>query len=502
MKQKVIERLITLYEVSHTINQIQELDKLLNTIMDLVVGLLQAERGLLIFNKKDSEIIVARNITKKALKDIHKISYQTISKVKEKRTSLLVTDAQTDPQTKKYTSIIKYGIKSLICVPLQIKGKIIGTIYLDSRLKTKIFSKDDLKFLINFANLAAVAIENAMLYESLKKANLELKEEVIHLHQELKEKHQFKEIIGTSPLMQKVYQAIEQVLNNSVPVLIEGETGTGKELVARAIHYNGIRQDQNFVTISCAALPENLLESELFGYKKGAFTGASEDKKGLFEIAHKGTLFLDDVSELSPGIQAKLLRVIQFGEFRRIGETKNRKIDVRIISSTNKDLKKEVEAKRFREDLYYRLKVMTIKLPPLRNRKEDIPLLVHHFVKKYGPSLNPKVTQINKEAMQVLKSYPWPGGVRELENIIQQILIVTQNTTIEVRNLPEELQNWYQNHKTKELPFDIAVEQFEKERIIKALEESNWNQSEAARKLKIPIPKIQRKIKKYKISKP
>jgi two-component system NtrC family response regulator len=213
-------------------------------------------------------------------------------------------------------------------------------------------------------------------------------------------------------------------------------------------------------------------------------------------------LFLDDVSELSPGIQAKLLRVIQFGEFRRIGETKNRKIDVRIISSTNKDLKKEVEAKRFREDLYYRLKVMTIKLPPLRNRKEDIPLLVHHFVKKYGPSLNPKVTQINKEAMQVLKSYPWPGGVRELENIIQQILIVTQNTTIEVRNLPEELQNWYQNHKTKELPFDIAVEQFEKERIIKALEESNWNQSEAARKLKIPIPKIQRKIKKYKISKP
>jgi len=268
-----------------------------------------------------------------------------------------------------------------------------------------------------------------------------LKEENVLLKKELKERYSFKNMIGKSQPMQEIFGLIDKISGTDSTVLITGESGTGKEMAARAVHFHGKRKDKPFITVNCGALPESLLESELFGHVKGAFTGAVAHKKGMFQVAHKGTLFLDEIGEMSPKTQVKVLRAIQEKVIRRVGGTEEVSVDVRIISATNQDLKKNLKQGTFREDLFYRLNVITFHMPPLRDRKEDIPPLVRHFLKKHGEKMGVKMKRVAPEVINVFENYSWPGNIRELENVIERIVAVEERETVTTKCLPDELLN-------------------------------------------------------------
>ncbi|OPX18646.1 hypothetical protein BXT86_00030 [candidate division WOR-3 bacterium 4484_100] len=321
------------------------------------------------------------------------------------------------------------------------------------------------------------------------------------LTEELHLKYSFANLIGKDEKMQRIFALIKEISPTSTTVLVTGETGTGKELVARAIHYNSPRRNRPFVKIDCAALPETLLESELFGYKKGAFTDAKTSKPGKFELANGGTIFLDEIGELPMSIQAKLLRVLEQQEFEPLGGTRTVKVDVRIIAATNQDLNKAMREKRFREDLYYRLNVVVITLPPLRERVEDIPLLIEHFINIFREKFKKPINRVSSRAMDLLLDYPWPGNVRQLEHAIEHSFIHCQGRTIETHHLPDEIR--------KKSPISLGkgivqsespLEQAEKAVILEVLKDTNWNQKKAARRLNISRITLWRKLKKYGIT--
>lgn len=322
-----------------------------------------------------------------------------------------------------------------------------------------------------------------------------LKMEVRRLKKEVESRYEFHRLIGKSPSMQRIYDLIERISDSTSNVLITGESGTGKELVAKAIHYNGVRKDGPFVAVNCAAIPEALLESELFGYKKGAFTDAKSDKKGVIFEAHEGTLFLDEITEMPLTLQAKLLRVIEEREVRPLGDTRGYSVDVRIISTSNRDIESWIQQGRFREDLYYRLKVIDIEMPPLRDRKEDIPLLVEHFVHQLGGASKKKIAGVSEEALRLLVNYAWPGNVRELENVIQRAIALAQHEEI----LPEDLPDALRQRRDERL-FEKAVEekftleQLEKEYIKRVLVETGGNKSKAAERLGLDRKTLYRKL--------
>ena len=323
----------------------------------------------------------------------------------------------------------------------------------------------------------------------------ELVLENILLRQKLEERSEYDEIVGKSDAMQKIYDLISQVAPTDSTVLITGESGTGKELIAQAIHGNSQRCYMPFVAVSCGALPDSLLESELFGYEKGAFTGADYTKKGRFELADKGTLFLDEIGDISLKTQVDLLRVLQQKEFRRLGGQEEIKVDVRVLAATNQDLKKAISENRFREDLFYRLNVISIHVPPLRERKEDVPLLAKAFIHRYCLELNKEPVQITSPAMQLLMDYDWPGNVRELENVIERALVIGRGQEIVTDDLP---------FSRKELgaeAFPKSLKLMEKIHIKKILEEMDWNISKAARVLEIDRQTLYNKIEKYHIEK-
>lgn len=328
----------------------------------------------------------------------------------------------------------------------------------------------------------------------IERQNL-IKENII-LRKELSKRYQFQDIIGKSAKMQAVFELIKTIAPTRSTVLIEGESGTGKELVARAIHETSLRCDCPFIALACGALPQSLLEAELFGYEKGAFTGAVTQKKGKIEIADGGTLFLDEIGDIDLKTQVDLLRFLQEREFRRLGGTDTIKVDVRIIAATNRNLKQLVAEGKFRDDLYYRLNVFTITLPPLRERKEDIPLLVTHFIEKFKVETNKNVDGISENAMQILMDYDWPGNVRQLENAIEYAFIVTKDNTIKPENLPKltEKNPSLQTADTKQ-----SLEQIEKQHIINVLNQTNKNISKAAEILGINRATLYRKIKEYNI---
>jgi DNA-binding NtrC family response regulator len=325
-----------------------------------------------------------------------------------------------------------------------------------------------------------------------------LKKEVVRLKKEVESRYQFHHLIGKSPLMQKIYDLIERISDTSSNVLITGESGTGKELVGKAIHYNGIRKEGPFIAVNCAAIPETLLESELFGYKKGAFTDAKSDKRGLIFEAHEGTLFLDEITEMSLILQAKLLRVIEEKEVRPLGDTNSYPIDIRFVSTSNRDIKSLIQEGQFREDLYYRLKVIDIELPPLRSRREDISLLVQHFIQKFGEEMKKNISGISEEALKMLLNYSWPGNVRELENVIQRAITLTRHETI----IPEDLPNMMMEEKEeslieKGLRGGYTVSQLEKEYIKKVLLEVGGNKSKAAEILGLDRKTLYRKLQEF-----
>jgi DNA-binding NtrC family response regulator len=322
-----------------------------------------------------------------------------------------------------------------------------------------------------------------------------LKKEVIRLRKEVESRYDFHQLIGKSPSMQKIYDLIERISDSLSNVLITGESGTGKELVAKAIHYNGVRKEGPFIAINCAAIPETLLESELFGYKKGAFTDAKSDKKGLIFEANEGTLFLDEITEMPLTLQAKLLRVIEEREVRPLGDTNSYPIDVRIISTSNRDIASLIQQGRFREDLYYRLKVIDIEMPPLRERKEDIPILVQHFIHKFSKELKKAVSSVSEDALKILLNYSWPGNIRELENIIQRAITLSQHEVILPEDLPASIiQKIDEKLFEKALEEKFTLDQLEKEYIKRVLIETGGNKSKAAERLGLDRKTLYRKL--------
>jgi DNA-binding NtrC family response regulator len=322
-----------------------------------------------------------------------------------------------------------------------------------------------------------------------------LKKEVVRLKKEVQSRYDFHHIVGKNPVMQKIYDLIEKVSYSSGNLFITGESGTGKELVAKAIHYHGARKEGPFIAVNCAAIPETLLESELFGYRKGAFTDAKSDKKGLLFEAGEGTLFLDEVTEMSPRLQAKLLRVIEEREVRPLGDINAYPIDVRIISTTNKDVRLLIQKGLFREDLYYRLKVIDIDLPPLRRRREDIPLLLQHFIAKFNRDLKKSISGVSGEALKLLLNYPWPGNVRELENVIQRAITLGQHGEILPEDLPTSMiQEENQDLVGKALQEEYTLEELEREYIWKVLVKAGGNKSKAAQILGLDRKTLYRKL--------
>ncbi len=317
--------------------------------------------------------------------------------------------------------------------------------------------------------------------------------ENVLLRKQLGERYRCENIIGRSPAMQKVFDLIRTVADTTATVLVTGETGTGKELAARAIHANSSRRYGPFIAVSCGALPETLLESELFGYEKGAFTGAERTKKGRFELAHGGTLFLDEIGDISMKTQVKLLRVLQERSFRRLGGTDSIDVDVRLISATNRDLPKAVESGDFRSDLYYRLNVVNIHLPPLRERKEDMPLLAEHFIEKFNVEFNKKFDRLEKSALEMMSEYHWPGNVRELENVIERAIVIDQGPEIKAKHLP------FCNVELPSLGEAQSLEEIEKLHIRKMLDRHLWNIAKTARALDIDRTTLHKKIKKYEL---
>jgi Nif-specific regulatory protein len=479
------ESLLSLYRVSKILNSISDLPSLLERIMDLAIETTGAERGFILLKEgKELDIKIARKIDKKTIKNPTGLSRTIIDKVLAKGQPILTSNALQDPRFSKSESVIMYKILSILSVPLISKRKILGLLYIDARTQKNVFDKSSLAYLSAFANLAGIALENAKLREKLSTENVQLKMQV-------RFSGSYENIIGTSEEMKHVLHLVEKVKDNDIPVLLEGESGTGKELIARTIHGAGPRSEKNFIAQYCGALPETLLESELFGYKKGAFTGAHTDKSGLLEEADGGTFFLDEIGEVQLSLQTKLLRFLEEGTIRRLGDTVERRLDVRIISATNKNLDAEVSKGNFRDDLYYRLKVVKITIPPLRKRRKDIPLLINYFLQQYSQSKNLEVT---REAMKKLTEYQWPGNIRELQNAISYAVVMSGERKIGINDLPPEIVS---RTPFPHIKYGMSISEMEKALIKLTIEGLAGNRKEAARILGISLRTLHNKIKDY-----
>ncbi len=474
------EQFELLYNISRRLNSLEYEEGLIEETLDLVINVVNAERGLFAKYdnlKKEFEIIVARNVKKESIQDLSSFSSGILQKVVSNKKPFLYHDVQSDPTLSQFDSVQIHKIKSVLGVPIIKDGNVWGVILVDSQINRKEFTEDNLIFLDFFSNLVSLALDKILNLQKLENENLYLKNQ-------LQSTQKIPEIVGESPAIKKLFQLIHKVAATDATVLILGESGTGKELVARSIHNLSQRKDKPYIAQFCGSIPDTLLESELFGYKKGAFTGATSDKKGLFEVADGGTFFLDEIADISSALQAKLLRVLQNKEIIRLGDTKPIKVDVRIITATNKDLKQLVNENKFREDLFYRLNVFPIEIPPLRERRSDIPLLVHHFIKKYS---NRNIS-ITPSAMKKLENFYWPGNIRQLENVIQRALIMCDSNQLNPEHIIIE-------DEESLLDFKGTLEDFEKLLLLKRLKEYDGNRTQTAKSLGVSVRWIQMKLK-------
>jgi formate hydrogenlyase transcriptional activator len=397
-----------------------------------------------------------------------------------------------------YERVIEEGLRTGCYLPLVGRDRVLGVLML-SRRSDNVFKKDDVILLEQVASQVAIAVENTLEYEKAKKDRDKETKQRLYLEEEIRA--EFGEIVGESPALKTALSLVSVVAPTDSSVLILGETGTGKELVARAIHKLGSRSEKAFVKLNCAAIPLGLLESELFGHEKGAFTGAIAQKTGRFELADKGTLFLDEVGDIPPELQAKLLRVLQEQEFERLGSNRTHKVDVRLIAATHRDLPAMVKQGTFREDLYYRLKVFPIQVPALRQRAEDIPKLVRHFTALYGQRMNKRIEVISAETMDALVRYPWPGNIRELQNFIERAVILSPQSTLRAPTFELEP---FQPQKGGNASMNGLAE-VERDHILRALEASNWvigGQSGAAARLGMKRTSLAYRMKKLRIRRP
>jgi Nif-specific regulatory protein len=399
-------------------------------------------------------------------------------------------------------SLLGAQIQSVLAVPLWRGEDILGVLQMDSRRSTGVFSTADLDICAVLAHNASLAVANARLVQRLRAAEERLKKENAFLKTREESRRVgagAQEIIGSSAAMRELLEQLAKVVDTRVTVLVEGETGVGKELIAAAVHYGSRRRGHLFVAQNCAALPEGLLESELFGHKKGSFTGAHEDKKGLFEIADGGTLFLDEVTEMSLPLQSKVLRAIQEGEIRPLGAAQERRVNVRIVAATNRTLEKEVAEGRFREDLYYRLKVFPLRVPPLRERRDDIPPLAEHFLRRTTTELAKPVSGFSQQAMELLQTYDWPGNVRELQNEVQRLVIQTEPGDFILPELLSprirQIEGVIERVKPAKGTLKEMMDQIERWLLIEALREHENNKTAAAKTLGITREGLHKKLR-------
>ncbi len=487
-------RLLALYDMIRALNSETDPEALLDSALDMALRVVQAERGMILLREFEGDsfsVRLSRNLERETADDAEAFSKSVVAQAGEGK-SVLALDAGHDERFSGFKSISLYRIRSLMCVPLRSRGKLVGTVYVDSRREGRLFTQDDLRFLEAFADHAALALENA-------RARAELERENRRLQELAGARTRFDDIVGRSAPMQKLFDLLDKVAASELAVLIQGESGTGKELVARAIHFHGPRKRKIFLSENCAAIPETLLESELFGHVRGAFTGAERDRVGLFEQADGGTLFLDEIGDMSAAMQARLLRVLEEGEVRRVGANRPLRVDVRVLAATHRDLEAEVAAGRFREDLMYRLQVLVVRLPALRERAGDVALLTGHFLERIARERGRKPPRLEREVLELLERYAWPGNVRQLENVLQRLSLLAGERAItrEVLESDEGLRQVFLP-RAQVAPL-FSLEQTEKDEIRKALEAAAGNRDRAARLLGISRATIYRKIKEYRL---
>ncbi len=452
-------------------------------MLDLVITATNAERGAIFINtEKGMHLAAGRNMDKKTLRDAGELSETAINEVNKNRI-VFVPDAIQDPRFNTRKSVLLNQIRTILCIPLVIGELIVGAIYLDSTLVGSMFGEKDRDFLATVSKILASVIDKSMSYKNLREEIAQLRDGTVL---EIGKGY----IMGKSRVLKKIYNLINDVAPTDTPVLITGETGVGKGMIARLIHFKSRRKDKKFVSINCGTIPETLLESELFGYKKGAFTGAVTDKKGLLEEANGGTVFLDEITNTSPAFQSKMLEAIEDKVIRRLGETQTRTIDVRFLFATNKEIEIEVEEGRFRRDLYYRINVFVIKVPSLRERIEDIPVLANFFLQLKCKELNKKIDGFSEEVLQLMKEYPWPGNIRELQNVIERAAVLAKSKVISLGDI---------GFKTAR---EISqIREITKEAIRNALYTTNWSIKESAKILGVSRRTIERYIKKFNLDK-
>jgi len=472
-----------LFEIGKQLLVQSTVDELLEIAIDKTIELSRAERGMIILFGKGKEILfqAARKIKKEDIENPKfEVSRTIIKSVEKSKEPIYLENALEDPSFDKSDSVKRLRILSVICLPLLYEEQIFGVIYLDNRSIQGVFQQatfDFVKELGDFISLAA--------YQALQRK--QLYNRVTNLEEELRDKYKFEYIIGHHPKMIGVFKLVSQIADSNATILIQGETGTGKELIARAIHYNSSRRNKPFIPINCSALPESLLESELFGHVCGAFTGAVKNRIGWFEQANGGTIFLDEVSEMSPALQVKLLRILQTGEYSKVGGNQIEFCDVRVVSATNKKLLQLVKEGKFREDVFYRLDVVEIEVPPLRERKSDILLLTKHFIEFYNRENNKNITKISPQAETQLMAYNFPGNVRELQNIIEQAMAFAEGKTIETFHLPARFKKYEKEQNDSFKPTTLieakrlAANKAEKEFIIDCLETTKGHITKAAK---------------------
>ena len=481
-----------LYEFSEKLMTRKDIDGLLEAMLDAVIEATGGEKGLILLNddafandhpapdapaekretpSKGATVRASRNVMREAIADASGvISDSIVRKVIESGRPVIVSDALTDSQFKTSESVLALRLSSVMCAPLVSQGLVQGVLYVGNDRVKGLFDKAQLDVLSIFASQASLILENAMLLHALRAD----KEKLVA---ELKDKR-FGEIIGACPSMLEVFRKLQKVATTDISVLITGETGTGKELIAREIHRRSNRVQGPFVVINCGAIPENLIESELFGHVKGAFTGAVASRPGKFQAAGGGTLFLDEIGELPLNLQVKLLRALQERVVFRVGESKPEKVDIRVVAATNRVLEDEIRAGRFREDLYYRLNVVNLYLPPLRDRGDDVLIIAKALLSKHAEELGAHVQGFTPQALAAIKRSPWPGNIRQLENRIKKALVLCDKTLLS----PEDV-DLGKEAESPILPLEKAKEEFQRSYVLEVLERNNGNRTKTARDL-------------------
>jgi len=502
MKHKPDE-IACLYEITKAIYTTLDLRKALYKVLDLMSEHLGMNRGsIALLNRDTSEIHieVAHGISiSERTKGRYKLGEGVTGRVIETGRPMAVPKIDDEPlflDRMGARSRIDKSTISFICVPIKEGRKVIGALSVDRVFEGPSPLNEDVRLLTVISTLI---VQKVAMLEKINRERDRLEEENLRLRRELDKKYSFANIIGNSRKVQEVFYLITQVAKSNANVLLLGESGTGKELVANAIHYNSLRSTKPLVKVNCAALPENLIEAELFGYEKGAFTGANSEKAGKFEMAHGGTIFLDEIGALALESQGKLLRVLQEREFERLGGTQVIKVNIRLIAATNKDLAKSVEEGTFREDLFYRLNVYPIYLPPLREREADVLLLADYFLEKYAEEYNKGIKRISTPSIEALTQYHWPGNVRELENCMERAVLLCDDQVIHSYHLPPTLQTANETGTQQIQTLDEAVERFERELLVDALKSSRGNMRKAAMALKTTERVFGYKVKKYQV---